>query len=534
MTSAVADAVVIGGGPNGLVAANLLADAGWDVVLLEGADEVGGAVRSAEVAAPGFVSDLFSAFYPLAAASPVISGLHLEDHGLEWLNAPSVVGHALPDGRAAVIERDAEATAAGLEADAPGDGAAWLRMVEHWRSVRDPLLDALFTPFPPVRAGLRLARQQRAAGLVELARLATVPVRRLGEESFAGEGSRVLLTGNAMHSDLPPDGAGSGFFGWLLAMLGQDVGFPVPRGGAGELAMSMARRATDRGVEIRTGSTVETVLVEHGRASGVRLRDGSTVRARRAVLADVGAPHLYREMLDPDVVPDRLLADLERFELDAGTLKVNWALDAPVPWAAPGLAGAGTVHLGVDDDGLLEVSKDLALHRVPRRPFLLFGQMTTADPTRSPEGTESAWAYTHLPVGTRDPAVVDEHVERMRQAVEEVAPGFAGHVVGEHVQSPSDLEHWDPNLVGGSVNGGTSALHQQLFMRPTPGLGRSETPVPGLYLASASAHPGGGVHGTCGSNAARAALSAHGRLGAVHRAVVRTAWSRVLTTGDRS
>ncbi|MDF8264853.1 phytoene desaturase family protein [Luteipulveratus flavus] len=525
----VPDAVVVGAGPNGLVAANALADAGWTVVLLERNDEPGGAVRSAEVAAPGFVSDLFSAFYPLAAASPVIRDLQLQDHGLHWMHAPAVVGHATPDGGAAVLERSPEDTAAGLEAQAAGDGEAWLAMYRHWRAVRDPLLQALFTPFPPVRAALRLARRQRTAGLVELARLAAVPVRRLGHERFTGPGGRLLLTGNAMHSDVPPDGAGSGFFGWLLAMLGQDVGFPVPRGGAGELSGAMARRAASVGVEIRTGTAVQEVLVEGGRAVGVRLTDGTTVRARRGVLADVPAPLLYEQMLPADAVPAKVRADLDRFEWDSGTLKVNWALDGPVPWAAPGLDRAGTVHLGVDEDGLLEVAKDLALRRAPARPFLLLGQMTTADPTRSPAGTESTWAYTHLPVGSDwSEEAIAEQVGRMRHAVEEVAPGFGARIVGEYVQSPDQLQDWNPSLVGGSINAGTSAIHQQLFLRPAPGLGRAETPVEGLYLAGASAHPGGGVHGTCGWNAARAALTAHGPLGVVKRALVRTAWERLL------
>jgi phytoene dehydrogenase-like protein len=188
------------------------------------------------------------------------------------------------------------------------------------------------------------------------------------------------------------------------------------------------------------------------------------------------------------------------------------------------------VHLGVDVDGFVDFSADLTTGRVPPKPFILLGQMTTADPTRSPPGTESAWAYTHVP---RDldwtPERLDEHVRRIEAAIEHVAPGFAAAQVARHVQSPAALEGADANLVGGAVNGGTSSLHQQLFMRPTPGLGRPETPVTGLFLASASAHPGGGVHGACGWNAARAALSASGRRGVAHRVLARTAWARVLS-----
>jgi phytoene dehydrogenase-like protein len=191
--------------------------------------------------------------------------------------------------------------------------------------------------------------------------------------------------------------------------------------------------------------------------------------------------------------------------------------------------GAGTVHLGADDDGLVDVAADLSVGRMPRHPFLLLGQMTTADPTRSPAGTESVWAYTHLPRRlATDEGALGAQVERMEEAVERVAPGFLALRRGRQVQLPRDLQQADASLSRGALNAGTAALHQQLVLRPTRGLGRPETPVPGLYLASASAHPGGGVHGACGWNAAVAALRHRGPVGAVRRALVRTAWSRVL------
>ncbi len=527
--STTCDAVVVGGGPNGLVAATALGDAGWDVVLVEAQDEVGGAVRSGEVTAPGFVTDLFSAFYPLAAASPVIRDLDLGAHGLEWSRSPDVVGHAFPDGRSAVLHDSAEDTAAGLDLAAPGDGDAYLRMVAGWDRLRDPLLDALFTPLPAARPVSRLLRRAGVSGTVDLARLALLSVRRLGREEFDSEEARVLFSGNAMHSDVTPDGAGSALFGWLLVMLGQDVGFPVPVGGAGALAASLRHRAEAVGVEVHCGTAVSAIEVSGGRARGVRLADGTRIRARRAVLADVSAPALYTDLVDARHLPPRLLTDLARFEWDTSTLKLNWALDGPVPWADAALTGSGTVHLGTDDDGLVDVAADLSTGRMPEHPFVLFGQMTTADPTRSPEGTESAWAYTHLPRALAgDEVVVARQVARVEAAVEQVAPGFAGQVRARHVQSPAALEGEDTNLSRGALNGGTSGLHQQLVMRPTRGLGRPETPVPGLFLASASAHPGGGVHGACGWNAAVAALGQHGVLGPARRALVRTAWARVL------
>lgn len=518
--------MVVGAGPNGLVATNALADAGWDVLLLEANPQVGGAVRSAEVTAPGFTNDLFSAFYPLAAASPVIRDLHLESHGLAWCKAPAALAHSLDDGRAALLSHDLEETVANLEEFAPGDGEAWASLFEEWIAVRDHIIDALFTPFPPVRAAVSALRRIGTARALELARLAVLPVRRLGDERFHGDGGPLLLTGNAQHADVPPDAAGSGIFGWLLCMLGQDVGFPVPQHGAQRLADALADRARATGASIRTSARVERVEVEAGRAVGVRLADGSLVRARRAVLADVAAPVLYRDLIGLEHLPPTVERQLERFHWDPSTLKLNWALREPVPWTAKPARRAGTVHLGPDLTGFVDLAADLSVGRMPRTPFVLFGQMTTADPTRSPEGTESAWAYTHLPrsFAVSDTAVL-QLADRVHELLEAHAPGFSETVLATNVQTPADFEAADANLVGGAINAGTAALHQQLVFRPLPGLGRPETPLEGLYLAGASAHPGGGVHGACGWNAANAAL---GRGGAVRRRLLRTAWGRLL------
>ena len=325
------DAVVVGAGPNGLVAAIALADAGWDVLLVEANETVGGAVRSAEITAPGFTSDLFSAFYPLAAASSVIGDLELDRHGLTWVQAPSVLAHALPEGSAAVLARNPDQTAADLDAVAPGDGAAWLDMFGQWQQIRDPLLDAMFTPLPPVRSAARLLKNLGRRGALDLARLAVLPVRRLAAEHFRGDGARLLLTGNAMHADVPPDAAGSGLLGWLLTMLGQDVGFPVPQGGAGNLALAMQSRLAAAGGQIWTGAKVESIIVGGGRALGVRTADGRSVRARRAVLADVDAPTLYHDLVGDHLLPAGLRRDLGRFHWDNSTLKLNWALSSPPP-----------------------------------------------------------------------------------------------------------------------------------------------------------------------------------------------------------
>ncbi|HET6964414.1 MAG TPA: NAD(P)/FAD-dependent oxidoreductase [Acidimicrobiales bacterium] len=514
------DAVVIGAGPNGLVAANHLADAGWSVVVLEAAPEPGGAVRTGELTIPGFRHDLFSAFYPLAKASPAIRDLNLEEHGLRWCHAPLALAHPLRDGRCAAISLDVDVTADSVGRFAAGDGDAWRAMVAGWEKVSEPLVTALMSSFPPVRPAARLAARLGPAGTLRLVRHALLPVRRMTEELFDGIGAGLLLGGSALHTDLSPEAAASGFYGWLLACLGQQVGFPVPEGGAGALTAAMVARLRSKGGDVVCNSRVEKVVIRGGRAVAVRLSGGDTVDAGRAVLADVNAPILYCDLIGEEHLPPGVLHDLEHFQWDTSTVKVDWALSRPVPWSAPEAAEAGTVHVADDFNNFTEFSAHLAMGLLPSRPFLLFGQQSRADPTRSPEGTETAWAYTHVPrhllgdaageidlSGGHDEARwLDRFVERIEERVEALAPGFRSTILGRHAFAPVSMEATNANLNLGAINGGTSQLHQQLIFRPIPGAGRPETPVAGLYLASSSAHPGGGVHGAAGANAARAAL----------------------------
>ena len=516
------DAVVVGAGPNGLVAANHLLDAGWSVLVLEAQPDVGGAVRSARDVHPEFMHDTFSSFYPLAVASPVIGQLGLERHGLTWRHAPAVLGHPTPDGEWALLHRDRERTAHGLDAQHPGDGTAWLELSERWDAIGDDLVGALMSPFPPVRSGLRILTRLRAGGGLDLARLLLTPAADIGRTYFGGRGPGLLLCGNGGHADIPLDATGSGLMAVLMTMLGQTVGFPVPEGGAGELARALARRAESLGGVVRTSTRVTGIDVHDGRATAVRTDDGERVPAARAVLADVVAPRLYGDLVAPEDLPERVRRGMTRFQLDPGTVKVDWALDGPVPWASPPEVAPGTVHVADSAEQMAEASGQISAGTIPAAPFLLVGQMSVADPSRSPAGTEALWAYTHVPQqvvrdagddglrGVWDASERERFADRMQARLERLAPGFGSRILSRRVLGPRELESRDANLVGGAINGGTSALHQQLVFRPVPGAGRAETGVPGLYLASASAHPGGGVHGAPGMNAARAAL-AHDR-----------------------
>jgi phytoene dehydrogenase-like protein len=512
-----ADAVVIGAGPNGLIAANHLVDAGWEVVVCEEQPEPGGAVRSGEVTAPGFVHDLYSAFYPLTLASRYVRPLELESYGLNWLSARGVVAHPHPDGRCALLSMDLDETCASLDSFAPGDGDAWRKLFGLWRKAGPHLVGALLTPLPPIRPGLGMLSALGPRGLADFARFSLLPARRMAEEEFGGEGGGWLIAGNALHADLTPDSSGGGLFGWVLCGLGQQHGYPVAEGGAANITAALVRRLRAKGGEVLCGTPIERIEVGGGRARAALAADGRRFEAGRAILADCGAPALMLKMLPPEVVPDRVRADLRRYQYDNSTFKVNWALRGPIPWAAKDARRASTVHVAEGMDGLTQATVQLAERKIPARPFLVLGQYSMVDPSRSPEGTETAWAYTHVPQSPTSDAGgslrgdwsgedADAFADRMEEEVERLAPGFRQLIVERQVQTPLYLEEHNRNLVGGAINGGTAQLYQQAIFRPYPGLGRPTTPVRGLYLASSSAHPGGGLHGGPGGNAARTAL----------------------------
>lgn len=525
------DAVVIGAGPNGLVAANHLVDQRWSVLLLEAQPDVGGAVASDREVHPEFVHDTFSAFYPLAAASPYIQGFGLERHGLEWTHAPAVLGHCLPAtpaagpmaGEWAILHRDRDVTAALMDAQHPGDGEAWLALCRQWDRIGDAIVAALLTPFPPVRPGISALTKLRSVGGLRFVRELLTPVADIGRHRFGGFAPRILLAGNAGHADIPLNASGSGLMGIVMTMLGQTVGFPVPVGGAGVLAHALADRLRSAGAQVHCDSEVTAIEVEGGRAVAVRTADGERYAARHAVIADVAAPNLYGRLLPAEALPTRVLTAMQSFEMDPGTVKVDWALDGPVPWRVPPPHEPGTFHVADSVEQMAEAMHQVTSQTIPAAPFMLAGQMTTSDPTRSPAGTESLWAYTHVPQNTTadagdgtvrgvwDESDCERFADRMQARVEALAPGFGARVLARRVLGPRELEARNANLIGGGVNGGTAQLHQQLVFRPVPGLGRAETPVRGLYLGSAAAHPGGGVHGAPGMNAARAAV-AHRRV----------------------
>ena len=497
------DAVVIGAGPNGLAAAIRLARAGRDVIVAEAAEVPGGAVRTASLTLPGFRHDVFSSVYPAGAASPVFSRMPLADHGLEWVHPAAAMAHPLDDGRAGVLYRDIDRTAATLDGLAPGDGTAWRAFAQPYLDNVDALRRTVLGGFPPIPGAMALLAGLGLSGVLDFAQLLLMPATALTDNLFGGPHAKAWLQGSVLHGDVPPSESGSAIAGFYLNVLGHAAGWPSPRGGADGLTNALVGYLLSLGGRLRTGARVEQVISRSGRAAGVQISGGDRIRAN-TIIADVTP----RGLLDlaGHALPASYRTRMARFRYGPETIKIDWALDGPVPWTAAGAREAGTVHVGGDVDDLREAMIELHSGRPPQRPFLLFGQQTLADPSRAPAGKHTAWAYTRVPAGVDWSVEGPAHVERMEAQVERFAPGFADRVLARHVLGPRAMQERDENLIGGDVGGGSYALDQLVF-RPVPSLTPYRTPVRGLYIGSAAAFPGGAVHGAPGWAAAGFALA---------------------------
>ncbi|HEY3717389.1 MAG TPA: NAD(P)/FAD-dependent oxidoreductase [Jatrophihabitantaceae bacterium] len=460
------DACVVGAGPNGLVAAVVLATSGRRVLLVEAADRVGGAMRTEELTLPGYRHDVGATVLPLALASKAFRELALD---VEWAHPPVAAAHPLEDS-AALMYRDLARTVEGFGRD----GRAWDALIGATARAGMPLVDTLMSPLGRPRAPLAAIRYG-AAGLLP----ATVAARA----AFRTDAARAAFAGMAAHSVLSLRQPITSGYGMLLAALAHSVGWPVVRGGTQVLADALATRLIRLGGEIHTG---------------VRVSDLSELPPARSILLDL-TPRQVLEMAG-DRLPSRYRRRLGRFRYGPGVFKIDWALDGPMPWRDPRVAEAGTVHLGGTLDEIADSERDVARGRHSQRPFVLVVQPTAADPSRAPAGKHVLWAYCHVPNGSDVDmtAVIEAQLERF-------APGFAERVLARHVMAPKALEAFDPNLVGGDIGGGAADL-RQFIARPVLSARPWATPVPGLFLCSSSTPPGGGVHGMGGWQAARLAM----------------------------
>lgn len=488
--------VVIGAGHNGLVAAIHLAAHGLDVTVLEHGPQPGGATRSTAATLPGFVHDHCAGFVPMTAASPAMRELALD---LDWIDPPVAMAHPFADGTAIALHRDVAATAASL---GPA-GAAWTAAMQRLLPIADPLVRTVLSPLPPVGPGLRVAAGLRGE-LAEWTRRMLGSVRALGLDLFDGDRrATAWLSGSAQHSGLPPTTTVSGAFGLLLQLMAHSHGWPFPRGGMGELSGALARRAEGEGATIRCAASVAEIVVRGRRAAGVRLAGGEEIPAD-AVVSTVSAGVLAR-LLPPGALSPRLQRRLGAWRYGTGPFKVDYALAAPVPWSAEAARAAAVVHVAGDLDALTAAAEAGSRGIVPQRPALVVGQQSLLDDSRAPAGRHTLYVYGHVPARSdlEDEAIA----ERIEAQLERFAPGFGATVLARATRSPAQAEAENPSLVGGDLGGGSYELDQQLVFRPAPQMARYRAPLRGLYVAGASIHPGGAVHGMSGRGAARALLS---------------------------
>lgn len=468
------DAIVVGGGPNGLAAAIVLARAGRSVRLHEARDTIGGGCRSAELTLPGVVHDVCSAVHPLGRASPLFRELDLGRHGLEWIEPPIELAHPLDDGSAALLHRDIDATVASFESEP--DAATYRRWIAPMAADWELIVGSLIGPPRP----MRVARHPIA--LARFGIPALLPASSLARR-FRSPAARAMVAGAGAHSFLPLRRALSGGLGLALLVSGHAVGWPIPRGGSQRIADALAAELRELGGEIETGHPVRSLR---------------TLPAHRAALLDLSP----RDVL---AVSDGRLggayaAQLRRFRHGPAAFKLDLVLDGPIPWRNPEVARAATVHLGGPLEEVEASEEAVGRGEVHDRPFVLLSQPSAFDPSRAPDGRHVVWAYCHVPNGWTGDAT-----DRMLRQVERFAPGFHDRIVAKHMLRPEDLEAYNANYVGGDINGGM--MHwAQFFTRPAVRLDPYSTPDPRIFVCSASTPPGGGVHGLCGLHAAESAL----------------------------
>lgn len=462
---------MVGAGPNGLAAAITLARAGLKVRVIEARHTPGGGCRSQELTLPGFVHDPCAAVHPLAVASPLLRALALERHGLVWVMPPAPLVHVLADGRAVTLERSIAVTAVGLGAD----GEAYDRLVRPFVARFRELAPMLLGPLRVPAAPLLLAR----FGAVALRSMTG-----LARARFTGEAAPALLAGIAAHAMVPLDAAATASFALVLATAAHAVGWPIARGGSQAIVDALVACLREHGGVLELGRPIRA------------LRD---LPPARALVFDVTPRQLLA--IAGEHLPGRYRERLSRFRYGPGVYKIDWALGGPIPWTNPDCARAGTVHLS---GSMAEIAAaEAAVHagRIAERPFVLLAQPSLFDPSRAPAGMHTAWAYCHVPHASPidATAAIEAHVERF-------APGFRRTILARATRSAVEIEEYNPNYVGGDINGGIADI-RQLLTRPVARIDPYATPVPEIFLCSSSTPPGGGVHGMCGYWAAQSVLA---------------------------
>jgi phytoene dehydrogenase-like protein len=466
------DAIVIGSGPNGLAAAIELAREGARVLVVEAADEIGGGTRTAELTLPGFRHDVCSAVHPMGILSPFYKQLPLEEHGLEWLLPPASVAHPMPDGPAILLTKSLEQTALGLGSEA--DARAYRRLVGPFIENAEGLLGDVMAPLRIPKHPIQMAR---------FGMRAIFSANRLARLLFRGERGRALLAGCAGHSVLPLTQPLTAALGLIFAVTAHVEDWPVAAGGSTSITKALGSYFESLGGRIETGRRISSL---------------DELPSSAVVLFDT-APHALSSIAG-DALPAGYRRRLGRYRYGPGVFKIDWALDGPIPWSDPACLEASTVHVGGTLEEICLSENDMWHGRHTEKPYLILCQQSQFDPSRAPEGKHTGYAYCHVPHGS----TVDR-TEAIEAQIERFAPGFRDRILERHCMTTMDFERYNPNYKGGAITGGVADAFQ-LFNSPVTRLDPYTTPNPRLFICSAAAPPGGGVHGLCGYWAARSAL----------------------------
>jgi phytoene dehydrogenase-like protein len=464
------DAIVVGSGPNGLAAAITLRQEGLSVLLIEGKDVIGGGLTSSEYTLPGFVHDVCSAIHPLALGSPFFETLPLADHGLTYLQPELAAAHPFDGGTAAVLHRSVEETAKLLGADEQTYLDVFNPIVKDWPLIAADVLAPLHFPKHPIAMA--------QFGLKALTSASYYAKR------FKTKEAKGLWAGMAAHAIQPLTNLSTSAIALVLMTAGHLKGWPIPQGGSREIANALASYFITLGGRIQTGQFVKSL---------------DELPSAKAVLFDVTPKQLLQ--IAGHKFSSIYKWQMERFRYGMGVFKIDWALDGPIPFTNPEVRKAGTVHIGNTIEEIALSEKITWEGQHSEKPYVLLAQQSLFDDTRAPEGKHTAWGYCHVPNGsTKDmTAIIEDQVERF-------APGFKDLIIGRHTMNTLEVQAYNPNYIGGDINGGVLDL-AQLFTRPALRSSPYRTSAKGLYICSSSTPPGGGVHGMCGYHAARRALN---------------------------
>ncbi|HTQ66799.1 MAG TPA: NAD(P)/FAD-dependent oxidoreductase [Puia sp.] len=464
------DAIVVGSGPNGLSAAIVLQKAGLSVLLIEGKTTIGGGLRSAALTLPGYIHDVCSAIHPFAAASPFFRSLPLASHGLEFIYPPIAAAHPFDDGTIALLKNSVDDTAESLGQDA----ASYRKLIVPFLKTWDKIFPFVMNPFSFPNHPMALARFGYCG----------IPsVSSLVKKHFHSIQAKGLFAGMAAHSVLPLTNLSTSAIALIFLLLGHESGWPLPKGGSQQIANALASYFLSIGGRIETNFSVSSL---------------EQLPSSHALMLDITPKQLLQ------IAGYKLSSvykwQMKRFRYGPGVFKIDWALDAPIPFAAEGCRHAGTVHLGNTFGEIAENEKLSWEGKNSERPFVLLAQQSLFDETRAPAGKQTAWAYCHVPRGS-----IKDMTEEIENQVERFAPGFRERILARHVMNTADMETYNPNYIGGDIGGGAQDIGQ-LFTRPALRSSPYRTSAKGIYLCSSSTAPGGGVHGMCGYHAAKKAL----------------------------